>query len=268
MFNLACSSKRFQPYVHQGREFSISTKLYTKVENMEPIVNSTARIYYRDTNLSQLETSIANLGADESGNYVVFHETIFHPQGGGQPDDKGYFQVNGKQFQINKLIAPRNPKEVPYIVKHYFDMSDSLKPEMFTGQKVILAIDIDVRKLYARLHSAGHLLSNAVNQLYPEIDGCGGHHFPKQAFVTFNATQLPDIQKMKNDVLVLVNSFVKDGLEVQNNWEGETRTIKFGDLKEYPCGGTHVTNSTEIGAITIRNVKKEKTGFKIGYDIE
>lgn len=268
VFNFACSFKRFQPYIHQGREFSISIISNTKVENMEPNLNSTVRAYYRDTNLLRLETTIANLGIDENGNYVVFHETIFHPQGGGQPDDKGCFEVNGKQLQINKLIAPRNPKEVPYIVKHYFDMSNSVESDIFAGQKVILAIDIDFRKLCARLHSAGHLLSNAVNQLYPEIDGCGGHHFHKQAFVTFAATNTPDVQKMKSDVLALVNSFIQDGLVVQNNWEGETRTIKFGALKEYPCGGTHVTNSSEIGTITIRNVKKEKTGFKIGYDIE
>ncbi|KLL02055.1 MAG: hypothetical protein MRERC_5c087 [Mycoplasmataceae bacterium RC_NB112A] len=43
--------------------------------------------------------------------------------------------------------------------------------------------------LFARYHSAGHLLSSAVNHLYSELDGYKGNHFPPvpnpQVFVFF-----------------------------------------------------------------------------------
>ena len=47
---------------------------------------STKRVYYTDTYLDRLEVEILEASQDENGRYVIFDQTIFHPQGGGQPD--------------------------------------------------------------------------------------------------------------------------------------------------------------------------------------
>ena len=65
----------------------------------------------------------------------------------------------------------------------------------------------------------------------------------------------------------LVNELVKSDLAVKTYWEAKPRTIQFGDFKSYPCGGTHVANTSEIVEITIRNVKKDKGRLRVGYDI-
>ncbi len=35
-----------------------------------------------------------------------------------------------------------------------------------------------------------------------------------------------------------------------------------------PCGGTPVSDLSEIGKITIRKVKQEKSNIRVGYDVE
>ena len=48
--------------------------------------------YLKNTYQYELETSIASV----KDNQVEFTDTIFHPQGGGQPDDKGSFFIGEK----------------------------------------------------------------------------------------------------------------------------------------------------------------------------
>jgi Ser-tRNA(Ala) deacylase AlaX len=135
------------------------------------------------------------------------------------------------------------------------------------SQTVLQKINMETRKLYARYHSAGHLLSNAVNKLYPGIDGCNGNHFPKTAFVIFEGSPLPNLQELKQKLGEQVNELVKSDLPVKVDWNSRPRTIQFGDFKSYPCGGTHVANTLEIKEIMIRNVKRDKGRLRVGYDI-
>ncbi len=228
---------------------------------------STERTYYQDSYLFSTEATIQDIGTDEKGEYVVFDRTIFHPQGGGQPDDTGYFEVKGVKHPVIKLDAPRNPNETPYVVKHYFESQqggDPIEVDAVARQ----VIDQDNRKMYARYHSAGHLLSNAVEQLYPQLEGKRGNHFPGQAFVVFSGEIPPDSAELKKNVEILVNELVLQSLKTTNRWDENPRTVQFGDLTTYPCGGTHVQSTDEIGEITVKKIKKDKGELKITYSIE
>ncbi|CAG8518520.1 9209_t:CDS:2 [Funneliformis mosseae] len=206
----------------------------------------------------KLEAIIVEVGRDENGDFIIFDKTIFHPQGGGQPDDKGHFKLKNKQFVVKKLWAPRN-----------FNEEEPFNMEEQVNQMVLQEIDMKLRKFYAHIHSAGHLLSNAVNNLYPNIDGCNGNHFPETSFVIFEGSPLPELQELKQKLSEKVNELVKSNLPVKIVWESKSKTIQFGSFKAYPCGGTHVANTLEIGEITIRKLKKEKGGkLKVGYDIK
>lgn len=227
---------------------------------------NTERTYYQDTYQNRLEANIIESGTDAEGTYVVFDQTIFHPQGGGQPDDEGYFEVDGAQYQVTKLSAPRDPNTTPYIIKHYFD-SAPIKLE--APIPAIQMIDMNKRALYAQLHSVGHLLSNAVHEEYPPLDGCRGNHFPDgQSFVIFEGDSVPeDREAFKKKIEQTVNEYIQQGLSLTNQWETNPRTIQFGDLPAYPCGGTHVANTAEIDAkFEVRKVTNLKgKGLRISY---
>lgn len=228
---------------------------------------STQRTYYQDSYLFQLEAKILDLGQDEQGSYLICDRTLFHPQGGGQPDDKGQIHIGSTQLTVMKLAAPRDPNEVPYVIKHYYTSSSTDLACLKTGAALTQTLDRETRTLYARYHSAGHLLSHAVNQLYPQLDGCRGNHFPGQAFVLFSGSPIPELQSLKAQLAKKVEELVRAELPMCTSWQSQTRVVQFGELKGYPCGGTHVKNSREVGQITIRNLKIDKQQLRIGYDI-
>ncbi len=43
------------------------------------------------------------------------------------------------------------------------------------------------------------------------------------------------------------------------------RTIKIGEFQEVSCGGTHVKNLSEPGAVTLAKVKSKGNNSKVSY---
>ena len=229
---------------------------------------STERAYYTDTYLNQLTVEILDTGQDDNGSYVIFDKTIFHPQGGGQPADEGHLEKDSKHYVITKLAAPRDPYEEPYIIRHYYEG----KGNFVRGEKVLQLIDMKKRLLYSRLHSAGHLLEDTVKQIFPTLKGIRGNHFPNgQAFVVFTGEIPLDIKDSQEKISSLINELVKKNFTIKIEYNGQVRKVKIGNFSSHPCGGTHVKNTSEIGEIIIRNIKKDKdnkSNLRIGYDVE
>lgn len=220
---------------------------------------STERIYYQNTYRFTLPATIVAKGSDEKGSFVIFDKTIFHPQGGGQPNDPGLFLIDTYRFPVVDLEAPKNPNAIPYPIKHYYETSNGNEDLIKVQIVALQIIDKKARARFARWHSAGHIISNALHFLYPALDGCSGNHFPGEAFVIFKGEPIPeDLKEVQKQLQAKVNAFIQDSYPVNNQWQQKPRMVQFGALPAYPCGGTHVQNSAEIGEIEIRNVKKEK----------
>lgn len=49
--------------------------------------------FLKDTYIFELNTKIAEVHEGQ----LLFADTIFHPQGGGQPKDKGWVTINGNK---------------------------------------------------------------------------------------------------------------------------------------------------------------------------
>ena len=64
--------------------------------------------YLKDTYIYQLQTKIAEVNESK----VVFEDTVFHPQGGGQPNDKGFMVVNGHKYEITAAAADKETGKV------------------------------------------------------------------------------------------------------------------------------------------------------------
>ena len=106
--------------------------------------------YLSNTYLFDSEAIFVEIKENEKGKAVILDKTIFYPQGGGQPADKGKIISGDTIFIVNDVRID----EVG-IVWHFGEFSNG---QFKIGNKVILKIDKDRRKLNAKLHSAGHLL--------------------------------------------------------------------------------------------------------------
>ena len=61
------------------------------------------KIFLQDTYLFNLKSTINYVQKQADSIDLCFNETIFHPQGGGQPSDKGYIIYRGSQYNITSL---------------------------------------------------------------------------------------------------------------------------------------------------------------------
>ena len=60
----------------------------------------TKLLYLDDSYIFESKATITGKMVDEKGPYILLDQTIFYPQGGGQPSDQGIIQGDGFQLEI------------------------------------------------------------------------------------------------------------------------------------------------------------------------
>jgi len=233
--------------------------------------------YLDDTYLFEYNATVIEIKENNLGKAIILDETIFYPQGGGQPTDIGIIKSKDSTFIVKEVKIDENG-----IVWHFGEFTEGEK-EFELGEKVTLKIDKERRILNAKLHSAGHLIVYIVSKLeLNNLRPIKGFHFPEGPYVEFEGTlENPEIailiiEKAVNDLLkqdLKVKIFglnpeeaVMLGLKVP---EGKNaRVVSFGNFPPFGCGGTHVNSTTEIEKITIRKIKSRKGRTRIAYSVE
>ena len=180
---------------------------------------------------------------------VVCDRTVFHPQGGGQPSDIGLIN----DVSVRKVI-------------HTPDAIIHLCEAPLEGE-VSMAVDGKTRRLHSRLHSAGHIIGFVGDEL--GWHATKGNHFPGESRVVFEPENPKAIQLTEAKVLQSeVNALISKKLERRITEIDGLRYLTWGDLRAYPCGGTHVANTEEIGKVCISKIKMKKGQITVSYSLE
>lgn len=180
---------------------------------------------------------------------VVCDRTVFHPQGGGQPSDIGRMNNDG----VRKVI-------------HTPDAIIHLCEAPLEGE-VSMAVDGKTRRLHSRLHSAGHIIGFVGDEY--GWHATKGNHFPGESRVVFEPQNPEAIQLTEAEVLQSeVNALISKKLERRITEIDGLRYVTWGDLRAYPCGGTHVANTEEIGKVCISKIKMKKGQITVSYSLE
>ena len=240
---------------------------------MSSCIKLEKRRYLENTYLFNLETFITCEGKDDRGTYVLLDETIFYPQGGGQPSDEGVLQSDNLRINVTTV------RQVDSAIRHYIS-TDHLSP--LEGLTVTCFLNKDRRLLNARYHTAAHLLGNIVESLYPKLKAIKGHSFPNQAYVEFQGTDLPDVIRLQDALTQSINStlaikifeinsvafeqqFYKLPYSIPEN--KDFRVMQIVGLSPIPCGGTHLSTTSEIGNMIIGKVKTKNDVAHISYGL-
>ena len=180
---------------------------------------------------------------------VVCDRTVFHPQGGGQPSDIGLIN----DVSVRKVI-------------HTPDAIIHLCEAPLEGE-VSMAVDGKTRRLHSRLHSAGHIIGFVGDEL--GWHATKGNHFPGESRVVFEPENPDAIQLIAPEELqTQVNALISRKLQRRITEIDGLRYVTWGDLRAYPCGGTHVANTEEIGKVTISKIKMKKGQISVSYSLE
>jgi Ser-tRNA(Ala) deacylase AlaX len=226
---------------------------------------NTLLLYLSDWNQLTATATVTEVTTYKEKVAIVLDQTIFYPQGGGQPWDTGSIIKNANAvFMITEVRFENG------IVYHIGTMTSDIK----AGDTVTCSVDEPRRTLNSRLHSGGHLLDMALSRLGINWKPGKGYHFPEGPYVEYaGSLEGLDKEKLKNDIeaacaaLIATNtpttiSFLPEGVV-----NGKPARVVLYGSHQIPCGGTHVNSLGEIGQLTIRKIKQEKENIRVGYDI-
>jgi alanyl-tRNA synthetase len=230
-------------------------------------------LYQKDTYLTQIQSTVVDIQKDEKGMYVVLDQTIFYPQGGGQPSDQGIMIQNDVPIAITFV------RQIENEVRHY---TADLVNDQWIGLHVLCQIDAERRLLNARYHTAAHLLGNIAEIEYPSLKAVKGHAFPGESYVEFlgceeiNATSIHEHLKTAIEERLTTQTFELSADDFESQFyklpyhiprDKIFRAMRIGIYAPVPCGGTHLKNIQEIGAMTIRKVNRKNGITRISYGV-
>lgn len=193
------------------------------------------------------------------GYALICRESIFHPQGGGQPGDQGKITIQGITVQVTDTrMLPS--KEIAHILQGEVPTFEKNSPAH-------MSIDKEKRMLYTKLHAAAHLMDLAIRQLHVPLTPSKGYHFPDSPYVEYSGT-IEDKTNLSHLITEVCAKLIQKNSTVTSNLQ--TNGIRMIQYEEYvaPCSGTHVGSTGEIGSLRITKVSSKKGLTKISYRIE
>ncbi len=228
-----------------------------------------AALFREDATLRSCDARVVAVGPEG----VVLDRTVFYPLGGGQAGDAGTLaRADGLVVRIADARKSKAPGAGPDDVLHVpaqesAEAAAALRP----GDAVVATIDWDRRHRHMRLHTATHLLC----ALLPHpVDGCSiTAGYARLDFATVEPIDRDALQAgldrlvagahpvraewITDDELAAQPELVRTMSVAPPTGHGRVRLLRIEGVDLQPCGGTHVSNTAEIGALRIAKVEKK-----------
>lgn len=212
------------------------------------------------------------LGADEEG-VIVLDKTPFYAESGGQVDDSGVISTENGTFLV--ADTTKNADKI------YLHSGKTDRGVICVGDTVKAAVHAELRDMIKRNHTAAHLLQAALREvLGTHVEQAGqlvNAHEVRFDFTHFNALTDDEIAKVE----YLVNRFIMSANPVESlempieeakkmgammlfgeKYGDIVRVVKAGDFSTEFCGGTHVSNSGQIGLFKIVSESSVAAGVR------
>ena len=199
---------------------------------------------------------------------IVLDRTVFYPRGGGQAGDAGTLLLrDGARIDIADTVkgAEHDILHVPAAGQ------EAALASLREGDEATARIDWARRHRHMRFHTATHLLCAIVPH---QTNGCSitdGY-----ARLDFDMVEPLEREHLERELARLVN----EAHDVRTRWitdeeldarpelvrtmsvqpprgVGRIRLLEIDGVDLQPCGGTHVANTREIGAIKVVKIEKK-----------
>ncbi len=216
------------------------------------------------------EEFVSALNEGEEG-VIITSNTPFYAEMGGQVGDKGIIfneNLKGEVLDCKKNLSGK--------VLHFIKViSGSVNLE----DTIELSVDQNRRNSIRKNHTATHLLDSALKQVLGEQVHQSGSYvdeyrlrFDFNHFEAVSHEKLRDIENLVNENIMQVYPVKTTIMSLEeakksgaialfdNKYKDEVRVVSVGDFSKELCGGTHVSNSGEIGLFKITS----ETGIAAG----
>ena len=231
----------------------------------------TEKLFYDDQGRTEFEAVVLDVLDAEEGYDVVLDQTMFYPEGGGQPADRGQLTVGETTVDVEDV------QEADGVVLHRTD-ADPGKGEFVTGQ-----VDGDRRGRLRAHHTATHLIGHAAREVLGDHvrqagaqKGTDSARLDVRHFERISREEVKAIERVANEL-------VRDDVSVRQEWpdrnEAEAehgfdlyqggvppgtnvRLIHVGNADVQACAGTHVNRTGEIGVVNVLKTEPVQDGVE------
>ena len=261
-----------QRVMQKERADSVTGKKVVLPDLDTSALQPTRALYYDDVSLVTCTAKL--LGYHK--NALIFDQTIFYPEGGGQMNDTGKVKAGEWEFEV--VDVQRQGKVVLHFVEekqasHFLH----LKP----GQSVVLELNAERRKAIMKHHSATHMLLGICRDYFGNHAWqAGSKKDENEAHLDvthFEKPSLEDIHELERRVNLAITAAIPIEVlhlprkEVEEQYgmrvyQGSgavaevLRIIKIPDVDAEACGGTHCHNTAELGLFKIKSVEQIQDG--------
>lgn len=236
----------------------------------------TTCVYLQDSYSQSLDVNVLRVVQEKNSAYVALDRTIFHPRSGGQPSDVG--TIVGSSFRVDVKRAMNQSG----IIVHFGKVEGKLDTGPATSR-----IDWPNRFLMMRRHTAAHLLDHCLATLTGSRVETTDSWLGDDPYVGYGGHAPPDLDLER--LQEIGNGFIQQGLNVEiktmDRLDAERliadapnlarlpkseklRIVTIQGQLPIPCGGTHVWNLKEIGALEVRRAEPAETGFRLHFEVK
>ncbi len=225
----------------------------------------TEELFREDATLATCEARVTFI--DERG--VQLDRTVFYPQGGGQAGDRGVLVLTGgAELQIADTRKGTLPGEIFHVPA---PGQEALLAGLTAGQPVQARIDTQRRLRHMRFHTTTHLLCALIPH---PVDGCSitadyarldfhmneplDKEWLSAGLARLVAEAHPVSHRWISEAELDANPGLVRSMSVQPpRGQGRIRVLEIDGVDLQPCGGTHVANTAQIGAVIVTKIEKK-----------
>lgn len=212
--------------------------------------------------------------ASKGEKVTVFTDTTpFYAEMGGQVGDKGTITTATGMVRVDKTIHAIGDK-----IGHVGEVVEGVIQK---GQKATMIVDASSRLATARNHTATHLLQKALrNVLGTHVEQAGSLVDPEHLrfdFTHFEPMTKEELKQVESEVNEEVMAALPVTTRVMSlddarktgamalfgeKYGSKVRVVSMGDYSIELCGGTHLTNTAQIGSFKILSEQGSAAGVR------
>jgi alanine--tRNA ligase len=208
------------------------------------------------------DTEVVEALTDGQEGTIVTDKSPFYATMGGQNADVGVIFTDDAEFVVEDTIKLPGDKigHIGHVTKGMFTMSDVVEME----------VDAKNRENTAKNHSCTHLLHKALREILGNhVEQAGSLvdayrlRFDFTHFQSLTGEEIRMVEDLVNQEIKAALPVVTEVMDVESakksgamalfgeKYHGDVRVVSMGDFSKELCGGTHVKNTSEIGAFKI-----------------
>ena len=238
-------SSAFKKEISNISEFDVDCNVFTGYENTNTI-------------------SEVTLVLNENGTTTIFTEaTPFYYEAGGQISDQGSIVFEDKEYTVADVVQSSSGATGLVINEDI---------EIQSGEKIESKVNESFRRSVSKSHTSAHIVHSSLrNILGDHVAQAGSYVAPGRFRFDFSHSEKVTQEEL-SEIFTLSNKNVFSDLKVDtkvmnideakkegalaffgDKYDDDVRVVNIGNFSKELCGGTHVSNSNEIGLIVLLN---------------